>query len=86
MDCPLQVGNEALPQVKDFKYVGVLFSSEGTMEPEMGRRIGAAVAVLQSLYCTVVTKRELSQKAKHLRMHLGASLGRCSRHFQLGRD
>ncbi|KAL3045558.1 hypothetical protein OYC64_013764 [Pagothenia borchgrevinki] len=31
------------------------------MEREMGRRIGA---VLQSLYCTVVTKRELSQKAK----------------------
>ncbi|KAL3063718.1 hypothetical protein OYC64_000118 [Pagothenia borchgrevinki] len=34
------------------------------MECEMGRRIGAAGAVLQSLYRTVVTKRELSQKAK----------------------
>ncbi|KAL3063618.1 hypothetical protein OYC64_000034 [Pagothenia borchgrevinki] len=34
------------------------------MEREMGRRIGAAGAVLQSLYRTVVTKRELSQKAK----------------------
>ncbi|KAK5900174.1 hypothetical protein CesoFtcFv8_009574 [Champsocephalus esox] len=32
MDCPLQVGNESLPQVKEFKYLGVLFSSEGTME------------------------------------------------------
>ncbi|KAK5885849.1 hypothetical protein CesoFtcFv8_016945 [Champsocephalus esox] len=50
--------------VKEFKYLGVLFSSEGTMEREMGRRIGAAGAVLQSLYRTVVTKRELSQKAK----------------------
>ncbi|KAL3041038.1 hypothetical protein OYC64_011923 [Pagothenia borchgrevinki] len=41
MDCPLQVGTESLPQVKEFKYLGVLFSSEGTMECEMGRRIGA---------------------------------------------
>ncbi|KAK5873269.1 hypothetical protein PBY51_018325 [Eleginops maclovinus] len=64
MDCPLQVGNEALPHVKEFKYLGVLFSSEGTMEREMGRRIGAAGAVLQSFYRTVVRKRELSQKAK----------------------
>ncbi|KAK5901378.1 hypothetical protein CgunFtcFv8_026256 [Champsocephalus gunnari] len=39
MDCPLQVGNESLPQVKEFKYLGVLFSSEGTMEREMGQRI-----------------------------------------------
>ncbi|KAK5909389.1 hypothetical protein CesoFtcFv8_003322 [Champsocephalus esox] len=62
MDCPLQVGNESLHQVKEFKYLGVLFSSEGSMEREMGRRIGGAV--LQSLYRTVVTKRELSQKAK----------------------
>ena len=45
-----EVGNESLPQVKEFKYLGVLFSSEGTMEREMGRRVGAAGAVLQSLY------------------------------------
>ena len=31
-----------IPQVKEFKYLWVLFSSEGTMEREMGRRIGAA--------------------------------------------
>ena len=34
------------------------------MEREIGRRIGAAGAVLRSLYRTVVTKRELSHKAK----------------------
>ncbi|KAK5866700.1 hypothetical protein PBY51_020869 [Eleginops maclovinus] len=34
------------------------------MEREMGQRIEIAGAVLQSLYRTVVTKRELSQKAK----------------------
>ena len=50
--------------MKEFKYLGVLFASEGTMEREIGRRIGAAGAVLHSLYHTVVTKRELSRKAK----------------------
>lgn len=64
VDCPLRVGNESLAQVKEFKYLGVLFASEGTMEREIGRRIGAAGAVLRSLYRTVVTKRELSRKAK----------------------
>ena len=34
------------------------------MEREIGRRIGAAGAVLRSLYRTVVMKRELSRKAK----------------------
>ena len=64
MDCLLQVWNEFLPEVKEFKYLGILFSSEGTKEREMGRRIGAAGAVLLSLCHTVVMKRELSQKAK----------------------
>uniref|UniRef100_A0A8C5CRJ5 Reverse transcriptase domain-containing protein n=1 Tax=Gadus morhua TaxID=8049 RepID=A0A8C5CRJ5_GADMO len=64
VDCLLRVGNESLAQVKEFKYLGVLFASEGTMEREIGRRIGAAGAVLRSLYRTVVTKRELSRKAK----------------------
>ena len=50
--------------MKEFKYLGILFSSEGTREREMGRRIKAAGVVLRSLRCTVVMKRELSQKAK----------------------
>ncbi|KAK7884420.1 hypothetical protein WMY93_027543 [Mugilogobius chulae] len=62
--CPLQVGGESLPQVEEFKYLGVLFTSEGKMEHEIDRWIGAASAVMQSLYQTVVVKKELSQKAK----------------------
>ena len=50
--------------VKGFKYTWVLFTSEGRKEQEISRRIRASGAVLQSLYHTVVTKRELSQKAK----------------------
>ncbi|KAI3365772.1 hypothetical protein L3Q82_000771 [Scortum barcoo] len=41
--CPLQVGGEVLPQVEEFKYLGVLFTSEGKIEKrEIDRRIGAA--------------------------------------------
>ncbi|KAI3354753.1 hypothetical protein L3Q82_004520 [Scortum barcoo] len=47
--CPLQVGGEVLPQVEEFKYLGVLFTSEGKMERELDRRIGAASAVMRSV-------------------------------------
>ncbi|KAI3376614.1 hypothetical protein L3Q82_017048, partial [Scortum barcoo] len=46
--CPLRVGGEVLPQVEEFKYLGVLFTSEGKMEREIDRRIGAASAVMRS--------------------------------------
>ncbi|KAI3374595.1 hypothetical protein L3Q82_021173 [Scortum barcoo] len=45
--CPLQVGGEVLPQVEEFKYLGVLFTSEGKIEREIDRRIGAASAVMR---------------------------------------
>ncbi|KAI3357835.1 hypothetical protein L3Q82_016224 [Scortum barcoo] len=45
--CPLRVGGEVLPQVEEFKYLGVLFTSEGKMEREIDRRIGAASAVMR---------------------------------------
>ena len=64
MDCLLQVGNEFSPQVKEFKYLGILFTSEGTREREMGWRIRAVGVVLRSLCCTIVMMRELSLKAK----------------------
>ncbi|KAI3363429.1 hypothetical protein L3Q82_011573, partial [Scortum barcoo] len=44
--CPLRVGGEILPQVEEFKYLGVLFTSEGKMEREIDRQIGAASAVM----------------------------------------
>ena len=50
--------------MEDFKYLGILFTSDGKMEREMDRRIGAASAVMRMLYRTVVVKRELSHKAK----------------------
>ena len=35
--CPLRVGGERLPQVEEFKYLGVLFAIEGRMECEIDR-------------------------------------------------
>ncbi|KAK3521652.1 hypothetical protein QTP70_014704, partial [Hemibagrus guttatus] len=60
--CTLQVGGEFLPQVEEFKYCGVLFMSEGRMDCEIDRRIGAAAAVMRSMYRSVVVKKELSWK------------------------
>ncbi|KAK3532938.1 hypothetical protein QTP70_003794 [Hemibagrus guttatus] len=62
--CTLQVGGEVLPQVEEFKYLGVLFTSEGRMDREIDRRIGAAAAVMRSMYRSVVVKKELSRKVK----------------------
>ncbi|KAK3531365.1 hypothetical protein QTP70_018164, partial [Hemibagrus guttatus] len=62
--CTLQVGGEVLPQVQEFKYLGVLFTSEGRIDREIDRWISAAAAVMQSMYRSVVVKKELSRKAK----------------------
>ncbi|KAK3509001.1 hypothetical protein QTP70_015948 [Hemibagrus guttatus] len=62
--CTLQVGGEVLLQVEEFKYLGVLFMSEGRMDREIDRQIGAAAAVMRSMYRSVVVKKELSRKAK----------------------
>ncbi|TWW68301.1 hypothetical protein D4764_19G0000990, partial [Takifugu flavidus] len=64
VECLLRVKEEILPQVEEFKYLGVLFTSEGRMEQEIGRRILATSAVMWTLHRSVVVKRELSQKAK----------------------
>ena len=64
VECTLRDGDEILPQVEEFKYLGVLFTSEGRMEWEIDRRIGAASAVMRTLHGSVVVKRELSRKAK----------------------
>lgn len=63
VDYSLQVGSRSLPQVKEFRYLGVRFTSEGRMNCETERRMGSVSAVLQKLY-RIVVKRELSWKAK----------------------
>ena len=48
VECTLRVGDEILPQVEEFKYLGVLFTSEGRMECEIDTRIGTASAVMRT--------------------------------------
>ncbi|KAI3353692.1 hypothetical protein L3Q82_004928 [Scortum barcoo] len=63
--CPLRVGGEVLPQVEEFKYLGVLFTSEGKMEREIDRRIGAASAdYAVGVPDRVVVKKELTVNRK----------------------
>jgi len=45
-------------------YLGVVFMSDGSRNKEMDTRIGNANSVLRELYCSVVTKRELSKTVK----------------------
>ncbi|TWW73526.1 hypothetical protein D4764_15G0009200 [Takifugu flavidus] len=54
VECLLRVKEELLPQVEEFKYLGVLFTSEGKMEQEIDRRIGAVSAVMRTLHWSVV--------------------------------
>ena len=62
--CFLQVSVKALQQVETFKYLGVVFTSDKCRNKGIDTRICKANAVLHELYCSVVTKRELSKKAK----------------------
>ena len=48
--------------MEEFKYLRVLFTSEGRMEWEINRQIGAASAVMRALHRSVVVKRELNRK------------------------
>lgn len=50
VDYSLPVGNVLLPQVKDFKYLWVLFMIDGKIECEIDRWVGAASAGMLTLY------------------------------------
>ncbi|KAI3367063.1 hypothetical protein L3Q82_009264, partial [Scortum barcoo] len=67
--CPLRVGGEVLPQVEEFKYLGVLFTSEGKIEREIDRRIGAASAVMRSVYRTVCGEEGAESKSEGSRIY-----------------
>jgi len=50
--------------VETLKYLGVVFTSDGSRNKEINTQIGKANAVLRELYCSLVEKRELSRSAK----------------------
>ena len=64
VECLLRVGSEVLSQADELKYLRVLFTSDGRIERDIDSWIRAMSAVVQTLYWSVVVKRELSQKAR----------------------
>jgi len=62
--CFLQVSEKTLQQVEAFKYLGMVFTSDGYRNKWNDTRIGKANAVLRELYCSVFAKREISKNAK----------------------
>lgn len=60
MQVSLRVRREVLPQVGEFKYLGVSFTIGGQIEREIDGRTVAASAVMPTLNQSVVAKRELS--------------------------
>ena len=62
--CSVSVNGTPLNQVKKFKYFGVEFSNDARRDCEIDRRIGSASAILRSLYRSIVTKKEVSQRTK----------------------
>ena len=61
--CILQVSRNTLQQVETFKYLGVVFTSDGSRNKGSDTRTGKANVFLRELYYSVVTKRELSKTA-----------------------
>ena len=59
-----QVSGNTLHQVEEFKYLGVVFTSDKRWSEEIDARFGQANAVLREFYRSVVTKREHSDTAK----------------------
>jgi len=62
--CSLQAIRASLKRVEKFKYLGVVFTSDGRQDEELNTRMGKASTVMRALQNSVVTKRELSIKAK----------------------
>ncbi|TWW59948.1 hypothetical protein D4764_05G0000380 [Takifugu flavidus] len=55
VECLLRVKEEILPQVEEFKYLGVLFTSEGRMEREVDRRTRSGEEIYRSIFVPTLT-------------------------------
>jgi exonuclease III len=50
VDCSLHVSGTQLRQVEEFKYLGIMFTSDGRQEKELDRRINLASVVMRELW------------------------------------
>ena len=72
IDCPLWVGGESLPQLEEFRYLGVLFMSKGKLEREIDRQIGSVSAVMETRTQSMVGEERAEPESKpfHLQVNL----------------
>ena len=70
--CSPRVGNEILPQVEEFKYLGVLFTSEGQMEREIdgGDRCSVCSVAGSAPTCRCEEEAEPEGEALYLLVNL----------------
>ncbi|CAM1296180.1 Uncharacterised protein r2_g546 [Pycnogonum litorale] len=62
--CAMHVNGVPLERVEKFKYLGVVFTSDGRRDIKLDSRIAAAGAVLRQLQRPVLLRRELGVKAE----------------------
>lgn len=62
--CNVEVNGEAVEQVKDMKYLGVMISGDGSMDREVEQRIGMASKMIGAIGSTVLGRKELSKGTK----------------------
>lgn len=71
--CPLQVGRESLPQVKEFKHLWIVLKSEGKMECEIDRpdwcSVSSTVSIAQNHFVKAGAEPEVDL---HSNPHLGS--------------
>ena len=62
--CEVKVDDEVIEQVDEMKYLGVMISSDGSIEKEVEARIGCAVRMVGGMSEAVLRRKELSKKTK----------------------
>ena len=59
--CNVEVNGQEVEQVEVMKYLGVMISSDGSMDSEVEQRIGMASKMIGAIGRTVLGKKELTK-------------------------
>ena len=62
--CKVEVNGQEVEQVEVMKYLGVMISSDGSMDREVEQRIGAASKMIGAIGRTVLGRKELTKDTK----------------------
>ena len=62
--CNVEVNGQEVEQVEVMKYLGVMISSDGSMDSEVEQRIGMASKMIGAIGRTVLGRKELTKGTK----------------------